>query len=197
MDNASPNSSPTGLASLPNTITILRMISVAPLAWLLWKQHYSMGLVVAFVAGASDAVDGFLAKRFGWTSRLGGLLDPLADKLMLVACFLVLTLQGLFPMWLLLLILARDVLIVAGATAYHFLIRPVQAEPSVVSKVNTFLQIALVLWVLLDLAWLRLPQVGTDVLIYLVAATTLISGIHYVLRWSRLAQQGRSRGGRS
>ncbi|MDX1569888.1 MAG: CDP-alcohol phosphatidyltransferase family protein, partial [Xanthomonadales bacterium] len=120
--------------------------------------------------------------------------DPLADKLMLLACFLVLTLQGLFPMWLLVLILARDLLIVAGATAYHFLVRPVDAAPSAVSKVNTFLQIALVLWVLLDLAWLRLPGQGLTVLVYLVAATTLASGIHYVWRWSILALRGGANG---
>lgn len=179
---------------IPNAITILRMLAVAPLLWLLWQRQYALALMLAFAAGASDAVDGFLAKRYGWTSRLGGLLDPLADKLLLVSCFLVLTVQGHLPGWLLALVIGRDLLIIGGGTAFHFLVRPVEGEPSMLSKANTCLQIGLILWVLLDLAWLELPMALGGGLVVAVAATTVGSGLHYVWEWGRRAWLALSRG---
>lgn len=176
-----------GLEDLPNTITVLRMLSVVPLVWLLLSEHFQAALWLAFVAGASDGIDGFLAKRFGWTSRLGGLLDPLADKLLLVACYGVLALQGHLPMWLLWLVVGRDVLIVAGASAFHYLVTPVHAEPSLVSKLNTFLQIVQVLMVLLFLAYGWSSPMVLETLIWAVAATTVASGGHYVATWSHRA----------
>ncbi|MGD1976783.1 MAG: CDP-alcohol phosphatidyltransferase family protein, partial [Gammaproteobacteria bacterium] len=102
---------------IPNALCVLRMLLVAPVVWLLLAGEYAWVLVVFFLAGFTDGLDGFLAKRFDWRSRLGGILDPLADKLLLVTSFLTLGYIGLAPVWLLIMVVARDVIIVSGATA--------------------------------------------------------------------------------
>ena len=114
-------------SDIPNLITVGRILLVAPVAWALMVQNFSLALILFFVAGVSDAVDGFLAKRFGWTSRLGALLDPLADKFLLVTCYAVLAWNDLLPVWLLVLVLTRDLLIVGGAVAYNFRIERLEA----------------------------------------------------------------------
>jgi len=181
------NQSRFGWQDLPNGITIFRILAVIPLVWLLMLDRYPAALWLAFVAGLSDALDGYLAKRFGWVSRIGGILDPLADKFLLVCCVVVLALKGHLPIWLVWLVLGRDLLIVAGATAYNFLVERVEhAEPSLLSKLNTCVQIALVLLVLVELAhgWgLR----WIDPLVATTALTTVVSGAHYVWIWGRKA----------
>lgn len=172
---------------IPNLITVLRFLLVAPLVWYLWADRYGAALSVALVAGVSDALDGFLAKRYGWESRLGGILDPLADKLLLVCSFIMLGLAGLIPMWLVVLALFRDLVIVVGATLFHTLIVRVEPEPTPISKINTTCQILLVLVVLLAQLIVWLPGGLVDGLVILVAVTTLASGGHYVWAWGRLA----------
>ncbi len=168
---------------LPNLISLLRLLLVLPAFWLIEGHRYGEALGVAALAGASDALDGFLAKRFGWQSRLGGLLDPLADKMLLLACFGGLVLVDALPVWLLVLVLGRDLLIVGGAVAYHNLVGPFDAAPTLLSKATTAVQIACALLVLLQLAWL--PQLpGAGVIVFLTAALTLASGLHYVVVWS-------------
>ncbi|MEZ5460578.1 CDP-alcohol phosphatidyltransferase family protein [Dokdonella sp.] len=176
------------LRHLPNLITGLRILLVWPVFWLISTSEFKLALILAAVAGLSDAIDGFLAKHFGWQSRLGGMLDPLADKLLLLACFLALTVIGILPGWFLFLVIGRDVLIVCGAVAYHNLIGPFDAQPSQLSKLTTVVQILFVLEELLRLAWFpELP--GRQLLLVLSAALTLISGLHYVLIWSLRARR--------
>ncbi len=178
-------------SDIPNLVTALRIVLVAPVAWLLVRHEFLPALTLFFVAGFSDAVDGFLAKRYGWTSRLGALLDPLADKLLLVACYAALTLIGLLPVWLLLLVVLRDVVIVAGAVVYNFRIERLEAQPTVISKLNTLLQILLVLLVIVQQIF---PSLSTDwnrALIYAVTLSVLWSGLDYVITWSRRARHGR------
>lgn len=170
---------------IPNGLTLLRMLLTVPLAWLLRDGRYDLALAVALVAGFSDALDGYLAKRFSWQSRLGGLIDPVADKLLLIACFIGLSDAGALPWWLAALVIGRDVVIVTGAVAYHNLVGPLTAQPSQLSKLTTTLQIALVLATLLHLSrfaewpeWFNLALLGA------VALTTLGSGVDYVVRWS-------------
>ena len=115
---------------LPNALTVLRMVLVVPLAWMIRETRYDEAVVVAAVAGLTDALDGFLAKRLGWQSWLGGVLDPIADKLLLIAAFLWLAFAGDVPAWLAALVVARDLVIVAGAIAYHYLIGRFDAAPS-------------------------------------------------------------------
>ena len=177
------------LRQLPNTITVLRMLAVAPLVWLLHEGRYDAALWVAFAAGASDGLDGFLAKRFGWQTRLGGLLDPMADKLLLDACFLGLWGAGYVPGWLALLVVGRDLVIVAGAAAWHWLIRPLSASPSLLSKATTLAQVLLVLAWLLHLAHGWMPPWALQFGIGAVAGLTALSGLDYVVRWTLKARQ--------
>ena len=170
-------------ANIPNIITVVRMALVVPLAMLLVQQRYGAALLILFLAGASDGIDGFIARRYSWRSRLGSILDPIADKLLLVSCYFVLTTQGLIPTWLLGIVLGRDMLIILGAIVIHHWITEVDGEPTLISKLNTFLQIALVLAVLIDQSgdWLE-PQWLTA-LIWSVTVTTALSGIQYMAIW--------------
>jgi cardiolipin synthase len=158
---------------------------------LLLKQQFASALVVFGIAGFSDALDGFLAKHYGWTSRLGGLLDPLADKLLLLGCFITLGWLGLIPWWLIVLVVVRDIVILTGAVVYNFLIEQLEAAPSPVSKLNTFTQILLVLAIMFAEGIQAVPDLWLDVLLYSVLVTTVWSGIGYVWSWSRRAWQRR------
>lgn len=173
---------------LPNLITAMRMALVWPVFWLVSRGDFSAALILAAVAGISDALDGWLAKRYAWQSRLGGLMDPLADKLLLLACFTALTSIGQVPIWLLILVIGRDVVIVCGAVAYHNLIGPFDAQPSRISKLTTLMQIIFVLAELLRLAWIPgLP--GRIVLLYITAGLTVVSGLNYLWVWSQRARR--------
>jgi len=173
---------------LPNLISCLRIALVAPLIATALTAHFVAALWIAFAAGVSDALDGWLARRFGWQSRLGTLLDPLADKLLLIAAYLTLAWGGHLPWPLAWLVLARDVVIVLGALAYHRLIGAFEARPSLLSKATTFVQIVYVLLVLCAaaFAW-QMP--ARLLLPWVVAVFTLASGFDYLLRWSLRARR--------
>lgn len=175
------------LRHLPNLISILRILLVAPVAWLMLQGRYGESLLLFVVAGVSDGVDGFLAKHFGWTSRLGSILDPLADKLLLSVSFVTLAWLGHLPLWLAALILLRDLVIVIGGVLYHNLVGRFSLQPTIISKLNTVLQIMVVTLVLLSLAWLDIPRIAIDIPVYLLVATVLISGGDYVWTWGRRA----------
>ncbi len=170
---------------IPNAITLARIFSAIPLAWLLMTGAVWPALILFLFAGLSDALDGWLARRFHWQSQLGGYLDPIADKALMLAAYVPLAIQQWLPLWLAALIVLRDLLIVAGAFAWHFLRGPLQAEPLLQGRINTVLQILLVLLVLLDQTGsLQLPPVLLRSGIVLVALSTLVSGTCYVIRWS-------------
>lgn len=175
------------LASIPNLICYMRMILVVPIVWLILNGEYGLTLVVFGIAGFSDALDGFLAKQFDWHSDLGALLDPLADKLLLVTAFVSLTWVGLLPLWLTLVVVIRDILIVSGAFAFHYLIGPVEGQPTVVSKLNTLFQILLVLAVVSQVRFEWPGDIPVDGLIAGVLITTVLSGADYVWSWGRRA----------
>jgi len=168
---------------IPNLITVLRLLLVPPIVFCLLTAEYGLALVLFVLAGLSDALDGFLAKTFKWTSRLGGLLDPIADKLLLVSCYLALAWQGLIPVWLTAVVLGRDVVIFAGAILYNALVERLEAAPSVISKINTLSQLVLVVAVLFNYGAQLLPTGWLELLIHGVFATTLLSGIDYVWTW--------------
>jgi cardiolipin synthase len=137
------------LKFIPNAICIARMLLVAPLVLWIVEGRFAAALVLLVVAGLSDGLDGFLAKRFDWQTRIGGLLDPAADKLLLVAAFASLTYVGLVPLELTVVVVARDVVIVFGAVCYQWLIAPVQGEPAAaISKLNTACQLAMLFFTL-------------------------------------------------
>lgn len=172
---------------LPNVITVLRFVLVIPIIFFLFQQQYDWALWCFAAAGASDALDGFLAKRFHWESRLGSILDPLADKFLLAATSLVLVWQNYLPLWLVILMVARDLMIVAGASCYHFLLARLELQPTWLSKMNTFLQILLITTVIFDLALAWQLSDLTTILVLLVATSTVVSGGEYVVKWGHLA----------
>ena len=118
----------------------MRIALVAPILLLILQGIFGWALALFWLAGFSDGVDGYLAKRFNWHTRLGALLDPVADKLLVAGLFITLAYTGDIPVWLAATVIMRDVVIVAGAMAYNFLVRPVQGEPTRISKLNTALQ---------------------------------------------------------
>ncbi|QYZ66877.1 MAG: CDP-alcohol phosphatidyltransferase [Gammaproteobacteria bacterium (ex Lamellibrachia satsuma)] len=174
---------------IPNLISFLRILLSVPVVWLLFEREFSAALMLFAIAGISDGLDGFLAKHYGWESRLGGMLDPLADKALLMSSFLVLGALGLVPVWLVILVIFRDLLIIGGALYYHFSIEELQADPSLISKLNTLLQILLVIFVVTDAGPYPLPAVLVSVLVWSTLATTVASGVGYVWVWSRKAKE--------
>jgi len=171
-------------AQIPNLICVFRMVLVWPIVDALLTGRYAVALILAAIAGLSDGLDGYLAKRFDWRSRLGGLLDPLADKLLLVSTFLTLAYVSLVPLWLAAVVIIRDVVIVSGGLVYQFVIAPVRPEPSRASKLNTGAQLFFVCAVIANRGF-GLPP--AEVLIPSGAAvlvTSTVSGLDYVVRWS-------------
>jgi cardiolipin synthase len=172
--------------NLPNLITLTRLMSVPLLIWLIVGDRFGTAFWVFTAAGASDALDGYIAKRFDSRTRIGALLDPVADKALLSSVYVSLGLVGLLPNWLVILVVFRDVVIIGG----FVLIQSVSAQrnftPLFSSKLNTFVQITLVGYVLGRLAIGFDDGVITDVLVALTAATTVFSGFAYLVRWARI-----------
>ncbi len=179
---------------LPNLITVLRFVLIVPVVLSLLGGNFRWGLALFAIAGLSDGLDGLLARHFGWTSRFGAIADPLADKLLMGAVFIALTVSGEVPVWVTGAVLLRDVVIVTGAAFYHWLIGEFEFVARVTGKTNTGVQIVFVLLVLVVLA--RIPgfealndmrEVGGIV----VLASAVLSGGDYVLTWSwRAIQHG-------
>lgn len=183
------------LSWIPNFLTIMRLVLVVPIGYLIVTQEYEIALVVFFIAAFSDAIDGVIARKFGWQSRLGSILDPLADKAMLVTAYVSLGWSALLPLWLVALVLMRDVIIVIGAVAYHYVIGKFSMEPSIISKANTFFQSLLALVVVFAQVYIPLEHYVVSPLVYIAAVTTIMSGLLYVKVWSRRATSTRKRVG--
>jgi len=175
------------LRHLPNALCIVRILLAMPVAWLLAGGEYAATLWVFAIAAVTDALDGFLAKRFNWESELGRILDPLADKILLVTAFVALTIVGPVPAWLAVAVVARDVIIAAGAIVFRALFGPVNGNPTIISKLNTLFQIGYVLLVVgAEAASESLPK-SIMVLTTLVLVTTIASGIDYVATYIQRA----------
>ena len=168
---------------LPNAVTLSRLFLVPVLILVLKQEDYVAALAIFLIAGVSDALDGFIAKRFNLVSQLGAVLDPLADKVLLVSAYIMLTWIGHIPFWLVLAVAFRDLLIVGGYLVVTSVMGSVHMNPSYISKLNTVLQIVLVLAVLAQQALsMSIPAV-TTILVYLVLITTVASGVHYIWLW--------------
>ncbi len=170
---------------LANIITLGRLLSVPVVVWLIIDGSMLPAFALFVAAGISDAVDGFLARRFNQRSELGGYLDPLADKALLVGVYVTLGHVGHLPAWLVILVVFRDVLIIGGAILLYMFTDELQMAPLTVSKVNTAMQIVLAA-VVLGAAGLAIDDRGAgQALVYLVGATTILSGAAYLVQWSR------------
>jgi cardiolipin synthase len=175
------------LRHLPNLLCVLRIALVYPVAAWILEGRYPAVIALFAVAAFTDALDGFLAKRFDWTSELGKHLDPLADKLLLVTVFACLSVAGLVPWWLTAVVLLRDLVIVFGGLTYRALFGPLEGRPTLRSKLNTCCQIMFCLAVVSRAAY-GWPQASAlTTLGALVLVTTAVSGIDYVLIYARRA----------
>ncbi len=172
---------------LPNIICILRIALVWPVASALADREYLLALALIIVAGLSDGIDGYLAKRFNWTSELGKFLDPLADKLLLVTVFVQAAWLGLAPWWLTSAVVARDVLIGLGALVFRLWFGPLRGRPTLSSKINTAMQLLYPMAMLVNAALEFPPHEVLDALAILVFMTTVFSGLNYMAIFTRRA----------
>ncbi len=176
---------------LPNALSVARILLVPPSVMALLTGRFGLTLVCVGCAAVSDGLDGWLAKTFGWTSRLGKILDPIADKLLLVSLYLSLAVLGLVPLWLTVTVVLRDVVIVLGAMIYRAVIGHIEGHPTAVSKLNTLVQILFVLLVIARAQWPQLPLSLITWLGAIVFVTTVVSGLDYVLTYAREAMRAK------
>lgn len=177
--------------NLANAISVARLCAAPLVVWLILSDELALAFWIFLAAGLSDALDGFIAKRWGRLTMLGAYLDPLADKALLVGAYIALgdydEVGDRLPLWLVILVVFRDMTIVGGAVLFRMLIHTLSMKPLMISKVNTVTQIVLAA-VLLGHLGLDLGLGGlVEVLIYVVAVTTLASGGAYIFEWTRRA----------
>lgn len=169
------------MLTLPNFLTLLRIIAVPVFLILVSNHHYGAALVIFMSAGITDTVDGVIARLMDSNSALGASLDPLADKLLLVSSFLILTWVGVIPPWLMILVLTRDVVILTGYLAIYFVSTPIEVNPTPISKLNTFLEMVTIGFALVSLARPDMPMARVNLCTWYLTGTTIaISGVHYV-----------------
>jgi cardiolipin synthase (CMP-forming) len=172
---------------LPNLICLIRLALVWPIAAALQAGESFLALAMFMAAALSDGLDGYLAKRFNWTSEIGKFLDPLADKLLLVTIFVESAWLGLVPWWLTAAVVARDVMIGLGALVFRLWFGPLRGRPTVISKINTAAQLLYLTAVMANAAVSLPPQEVLDALALLTFVTTVLSGLHYVVTFTRRA----------
>jgi cardiolipin synthase len=171
--------------SIPNIITLGRIILVPVIIWAIASNQMEIAFATFVIAGISDAVDGFLAKRFNMASELGALLDPLADKALLVSIYVALGIWGAMPRWIVILVVSRDFMIVAAVIVSWLFDKPVPMKPLMVSKLNTVAQVALAALILASLGFGFKPMPYDVVLMGLVTVFTLVSVSLYLVEWVR------------
>jgi len=179
------------LKYLPNCLTASRLLLAGPLGYLILQQDYQWALLVGLLAGLSDALDGFFARRLNALSRFGAALDPIADKVLVTVAFLCFAQVGLIPWYLTLAVILRDLVIVLGASCYHWLIGPFEFAATRLSKANMFIQIAFCVLVLLAQVVDWVPQeaiiAGTAAVLFIAGA----SGCDYIIQWTGKALRQR------
>ncbi len=169
--------------SIPNIITLGRILLVPVIVWAIASSQMAIAFAVFIVAGVSDAVDGFLAKRFNMTSELGALLDPLADKALLVSIYLALGIWGAVPRWIVILVVSRDIMIVSAVIVSWLFGKPIPMKPLMVSKLNTVAQVAFAALVLAALSFGFNSTPYDLILMGLVTVFTLVSVSLYLVEW--------------
>lgn len=176
--------------NIPNLISVVRLLLVPLTVWLMISEAYGWAFLTFMAAGISDGVDGYLARRFDWRTKLGAYLDALADKALLVSVFVTLGLLRIIPAWLAIMVVSRDALIVGAVLLSRLMDNPVRVRPLMVSKVNTVVQIGFAVSVL-GFAALGWPLAGlVDYGSIPVAMLTALSGAAYLASWLRhMAEQ--------
>jgi cardiolipin synthase (CMP-forming) len=175
------------ILNVPNVITLVRLGLVPVTAYFVWREMYGPALITFLSAALSDMLDGLIARGFNQSSRLGAALDPVADKLVMFVVTVTLAAQGLLPLWLACAVVLRDVIIVAGAIAYRAALGHIEIAPTMLSKLNTFLEFGVLLLVMADAAgWIAAAGFFPAVFV-VVFVTVVASGMQYVWVWSRKA----------
>jgi len=177
--------------NIPNTLTLLRIALVPFITLRLLEGAYSTACVLFIISALSDWADGMIARHWNQRTRFGAIADPLADKLTMLTVTLLLTFQHALPWWFTLAVILRDVLIVAGALAFHFLIGELMLAPSRISKLNTALAFILLVTVLAIEAGFLPDGPWREALLFATLATTVFSGGRYVYDWGRKAIEAR------
>ena len=173
--------------TLPNLITIGRVLLIPVVAFLLLDHDHKLAFAVFMVAAVGDWLDGFLARRLNQVSEFGAVLDPIADKMTMMIVAILMAAQGLLPIWLAVVIVMRDAIIVAGAIAYRFVVGHVEMAPTRLSKANTFLEFGVLALVMAQAGQLVDAEAWLMPFFILLFASVLISGAHYVWVWRRKA----------
>lgn len=171
--------------TIPNFITIARLLTVPLIVWLMIADRFVLATVLFVIAGISDAADGFIAKRYGAASELGAYLDPVADKALLVSVFVTLGFKGALPAWLIVLVVSRDILIIGGILLSYILANPMEVRPIWVSKMNTVAQILLIALVLGDRSGATIVQPFLATSVIIAAGLTVASAGAYLVEWVR------------
>lgn len=154
------------------------------------NDEFGWALGLFIIAGLSDGIDGYIAKRYDWNTRLGAFLDPAGDKLLVAWSFGTLAYLGHIPVWLAVIVISRDVVIVAGSFMYHYLVRRLEGEPTRISKLNTGLEFAFLIFVMSQAGFGWPDEITTTVIGASVLITVVISGYDYVSNWIRSARAG-------
>lgn len=172
------------IVNLPNLISFARICLVPAIVWVLLIDEFLLGFILFSIAGASDFIDGWLARFQKLQTVFGAYLDPVADKLLMTSAYLVLTFLGQIPLWLTILVVLRDVFIVMMIAIARLKHQQIKMSPLMISKLNTFLQIALVITVLANLAFNLGITLAINYLVWLAALTTIISSFAYLYLWA-------------
>jgi len=176
-------------SNIPNLICFARIALVIPIIRLLFQEQFLLSLLLILVAGLSDILDGYLAKKNNWRSYLGAVLDPAADKILLVSLFITLQSMDLIPLWLTLTVILRDLMIVFGLSLYRYFVGVPQPKPTRISKFNTLLQLAFIILVILAQG-IQFPfAILSMVCGSLVFVTSILSGLDYWIIWSIKAKK--------
>jgi cardiolipin synthase len=167
----------------------MRIFLIAPIIILFVNNEFAWALGLFAIAGLSDSVDGYLAKKYDWDTRLGAFLDPAGDKLLVAWSYGTLAFLGHIPVWMAVIVIFRDVVIVAGSFLYHYLVRRLEGDPTFISKFNTGLEFAFLILVMAKAGFdwpndITITVVGAAVLV-----TVVISGYDYVSNWIRSARR--------
>lgn len=180
--------------NIPNLITLARILCVPLIVWAITAGEMMGAFILFLAAGISDAVDGFLAKRFNMASELGAYLDPLADKALIVSIYVALGITEALPRWLVILVVSRDIMIIGAVILTWLIGKPMQMKPLWISKANTLAQIVLACLVLAALGFRLDPGLLFPLAVAAVAVLTLLSIGFYVAAWIRhMASTGAGR----
>ncbi len=179
------------LQYLPNALTFLRLLLALPLGYFILRQEFAMALGIGFLAGLSDGLDGFFARRLNAFSHFGAALDPVADKVLITVCMLSFAQVGLIPWYVAITVVARDLVIVSGAVCYRLLIGPFEFAATKLSKTNMLIQICFCVLVLAAQVVPGIPSLVITAATVVVLVIAIASGLDYVVSWSIKAMQNR------